>query len=153
MSETLYARVRAATADTSYRLQRTGRGFDMTVDVPQVGRNTTQVHTYRVELHPREKTFTMTDIIRTQERGAFGTSSHTVERGRAGYRTWGRSLDGSERTSFSSADGHRLIRGAAQELGWEELRPASEKTALIAGAIGGLIAVGTLIACAVVFLL
>ncbi|MGW6531741.1 hypothetical protein [Streptomyces venezuelae] len=147
MSETLYARVQAAMAGTSYRLQRTGRGFDMTVNVPQVGRHTTQVHTYRVELHPREKTFTMTDIVRT--RGEFG--SRTVERGRATYRTWGRSLDGGERTSFSSADGHRLIREAARELGWQELRPTSAKVALAFGVIGGLLALGTLVALAVVF--
>lgn len=147
MSETLYARVQAATEGTSYRLQRTGRGFDMTVNVPQVGRHTTQVHTYRVELQPREKTFTMTDIVRT--RGESG--GRTVERGRARYRTWSRSLDGSERTSFSSADGHRLIRAAAQELGWQELRPPTAKVALVIGAIGGLLALGMLIALAVVF--
>ncbi|MEU5895155.1 MULTISPECIES: hypothetical protein [Streptomyces] len=151
MSDTLYARVQAAAEDTSYRLRRTGRGFDMTVDVPGLGRNTTQVHTYRVELHPRDKTFTMTDIVRTHERGAFGTSTRTVKRGRVRYRTWSRSLDGSERTSFSSADGRRLIRGAAQELGWRELRPPTGKAALVFGAIGGLTALGTLIALAVVF--
>ncbi|MFI7316407.1 hypothetical protein [Streptomyces venezuelae] len=151
MSEALYARVQAATEGTAYRPRRTERGFDVTVDVPQAGRNTTQVHTYRVVLHPREKTFTMTDIVRTHERGPFGTSSRTVERGRARYRTWSRSLDGSERTSFSSADGHRLIRGAAQELGWQELRPPTQKVALVFGAIGGLVALGTLIALAVVF--
>ncbi|MFD6437430.1 hypothetical protein [Streptomyces venezuelae] len=151
MSETLYARVEAATAGTTYRLRRTGRGFDMTVDVPQVSRHTTQEHTYRVELNPREKTFTMTDIVRTQERDVPGASGRTEERGRANYRTWSRSLDGSERTSFSSADGHRLIRAAAEELGWQELRPATAKVALVFGAIGGLMALGTLIACAVVF--
>ncbi|MEU6819682.1 hypothetical protein ABZ921_03565 [Streptomyces atriruber] len=148
----LYARVEAATEGTAYRLRRTGRGFDMTVDVPGQSRGVTKVHTYRVQLHPRDKTFTMTDIVRTHDRGAFGTSSRTVERGRARYRTWSRSPDG-ERTSFASADGHRLIREAAEQLDWRELRPASEKIGLVFGAIGGAIALGTLIALGVVFLL
>ncbi|MFD4631815.1 hypothetical protein ACFVYR_12160 [Streptomyces sp. NPDC058284] len=150
LTEALYTRVVAAVEGTPYRLRRTQRGFDMYVDVPQVGRRVTQLHTYRVELRPHEKTFVMTDVVRTVERGPFGTASKT-ETGRARYRTWSRSLDGSERHSFSSADGHRLIRGAATELGWEEVKPTSQKAALVAGAVGGLVAVGTLIALAVVF--
>ncbi|MEV0258299.1 hypothetical protein AB0H82_29050 [Streptomyces sp. NPDC050732] len=153
-TEALYARVAAATAaatGTSYRLRRTEPGFDLIADVPQISRRVTQVHTYRVELRPREKTFTITDIVRTHERGPFGVPRSTVEIGRSRYRTWSRSLDGSERTSFSSADGHRLIRGAAGELGWTELRPAAQRTALVLGAVGGLLALGTLIALAVAF--
>lgn len=153
-TEALYARVAAATAaatGTSYRLRRTEPGFDLIVDVPQVSRRVTQVHTYRVQLRPREKTFTITDIVRTDERGPFGVPQSTVEIGRSRYRTWSRSLDGSERTSFSSADGHRLIRGAAEELGWTELRPAGQRSALVAGAVGGALALGTLISLAVVF--
>ncbi|MFK4071712.1 hypothetical protein [Streptomyces sp. NPDC029674] len=151
MSEALYARVAAAAAGTSYRLRRTERGFDLVVDVPTLGRHVTQVHTYRVELRPREKTFTMTDVVRTRERGPFGVPQVKVEIGRSRYRTWSRSLDGGERTSFSSADGHRLIRGAAEELGWTELRPAGHRAGLVVGAIGGLLGLGTLIALAVAF--
>ncbi|MEV7194180.1 hypothetical protein AB0N81_20595 [Streptomyces sp. NPDC093510] len=149
--QTLYARVEAATVGTSYRPRRTERGFDLVVDVPQPSRRVTQVHTYRVELRPHEKTFVMTDIVRTEERGAVGPPRRTVQTGRSRYRTWSRSLDGSERTSFSSADGHRLIRGEAEALGWKELPPASRQIALVFGAVGGLLALGVLIALAVVF--
>lgn len=147
----MYACVQAAAAGTSYRLRRTERGFDLTVDVPQPSRRISQVHTYRVQLRPQEKTFTLTDVVRTEERGLGGVGRTTVETGRSRYRTWSRSLDGSERHSFSSAEGHRLIRGAARELGWRELRPAGVKVALGFGAFGGLVALGTLIALAVVF--
>ncbi|MEU6992215.1 hypothetical protein ABZ953_16340 [Streptomyces sp. NPDC046465] len=150
LTEALYTRVAAAAEGTSYRLRRTEQGFDLSVDVPRAGR-VTQLHTYRVALHPHEKTFTMTDVVRTVKRGPSGTPSVTVETGRARYRTWSRSPDGSERHSFSSADGHRLIRGAAEELGWREIKPGSQKVALVAGALGGLVAVGVLIGLAVAF--
>ncbi|MFF1379031.1 hypothetical protein [Streptomyces sp. NPDC058308] len=149
-TDALYARVEAAATGTLYRLRRTERGFDLYVDVPQAGRGA-RLHTYRVALRPQEKTFTMTDVVRTVERGPYGASRATVETGRVRYRTWSRSLDGSERHSFSSADGHRLIRSAAEELGWGERKPASQRTALVAGAFGGLIAVGVLIGLAVAF--
>ncbi|MEU1020060.1 hypothetical protein [Streptomyces sp. NPDC005898] len=148
-AEELRARVEAAADGTAYRYRWTERGFDLIADVPLPrGR---RVHTYRVVLRPAERAFTLTDVVRTDERGAFGTTHRTVESGRARYRTWSRSLDGSERHSFSSADGHRLIRGVARELGWRETRPAAAKGALVAGAVGGLIALGTLVALAVVF--
>ncbi|MCZ4124619.1 hypothetical protein [Streptomyces sp. H39-S7] len=148
----LYARVQVAITGTSYRWSRTERGFDLAVDVlPSSGRHLTQVHTYRVELRPREGAFTLTDVVRTQERGRGGVPGWTVTTGRSRYRTWSRTADGSERHHFSSADGHRLIRGVAEELGWHEVRPAGMKVALVLGAFGGLIALGTLIALAVVF--
>ncbi|MET8684920.1 hypothetical protein ABZV77_11950 [Streptomyces sp. NPDC004732] len=150
-TDALYARIVAATADTAYRPRRTERGFDLTVDVPQSTRRVTQVHTYRVALVPGDMTFTMTDVVRTREQGLAGAPGTTTETGRARYRTWGHSPVSGERFAFSSADGHRLIRGAAEELGWRELRPASQQTALVFGAIGGAIALGTLIALAVVF--
>ncbi|MGA4847387.1 hypothetical protein ACOBQB_14400 [Streptomyces sp. G5(2025)] len=148
-AEEVRARIQAATAGTPYRYRWTERGFDLVVGVPVPGER--HVHTYRVELRRAEKTFTLTDVVRTQERGPFGTTWKTVEIGRARYRTWSRSLDGSERHSFSSADGHRLIRGVAEELGWRELKPAAPKAALFAGAFGGLVALGTLVALAIAF--
>ncbi|WP_030776482.1 hypothetical protein [Streptomyces sp. NRRL S-920] len=150
-AEALRARAEAATTGTPYRYRRTEPGFDLIVDVPQPSGRVTQVHTYRVRLRPAEGTFTLTDVVRTHERGPFGTTQKTVETGRARYRTWSRSLDGTERHSFSSAEGHRLIRGMARELGWRETRPATERAALVAGALGGLIALGTLVALAVAF--
>ncbi|MEU3460823.1 hypothetical protein ABZ721_12800 [Streptomyces sp. NPDC006733] len=150
----LYARVQAATAGSTYRLQRTEQGFNLTADVPQPPSDRgriTQMHTYRVELRPREGTFTMTDVVRTQERGRDGLPRRTVTTGRSRYRTWGRAVDGSEQQHFSSAEGHRLIRGAAEALGWRELRPVSTKVALGFGVVGGVVALGTLIALAVVF--
>ncbi|AYN41261.1 hypothetical protein D9753_22915 [Streptomyces dangxiongensis] len=153
-----YDRVVAATADTRYRPRRTVPGFDLTVDVPRsplTARRISQVHTYRVVLHPQERRFSMTDIVRTveYEAGLGGVrTSKTVSSGRNVYVTWSRSLDGTRRHSFSSAAGHRLIRGVARELGWEEIRPTSVKAARAAGLLGAAIALGTLIACAVVFL-
>ncbi|MFF9085575.1 hypothetical protein ACF1BE_03945 [Streptomyces sp. NPDC014991] len=157
-----YQRIVAATADTRYRLRRTEPGFDLIVDVdtPQsrealTVRRVSQVHTYRVVLHPRDRRFLMTDIVRTveYEAGLGGVrTSKTVSSGRNVYVTWSRSLDGTQRHYFSSAAGHRLIRGVARELGWREIRPTSAKAALAAGLFGGLIALGTLIALAVVFL-
>ncbi|MFF8657214.1 hypothetical protein [Streptomyces huasconensis] len=148
-ADELRARVEAATTGMPYRYRWTERGFDLVVDVPLPGGR--RVHTYRVVLLPAERTFTLTDVVHTHERGPFGTTRRTVETGRARYRTWSRSLDGSERHSFSSADGHRLIRGVTEELGWRERKPAAQKGALVAGAIGGLVALGTLIALAVAF--
>lgn len=146
----LYARIQAAAVDTPYRLQRTERGFDLTVDVPQPSqRRTTQVHTYRVELRPQGKTFTLTDVVRTEEHGLDRLRRRTVTTGRSRYRSWSRTLDGSVQQSFSSAEGHRLIRGAAGALGWHEFRPAGVKVALGFGVFGGLVALGTLIALAV----
>ncbi|MFC7303869.1 hypothetical protein ACFQVC_06530 [Streptomyces monticola] len=136
-AEEFCARVQAA-AGTSYRSRRTDRGFDLAVDVPQPGRHSQKVHTYRVGLHAQEKTFEMTDVSRTDERGPGGLKGRTVESGRFRSRTWSRSLDGSERHSFSTADGHRLIRGVAEELGWQESRPAGAKAGLAFGVIGGL---------------
>ncbi|MBM7173825.1 hypothetical protein JQK87_36745 [Streptomyces sp. G44] len=151
-ADELRARVEAATTGTPYRFRRTEPGFDLIVDVPRTGgRRDTQVHTYRVALCPAEGAFTLTDVVRTDRQGPFGTTRTSVEKGRVRYRTWSRSLDGSERHSFSSADGHRLIRGVTEELGWRELKPAAQKAALVAGAFGGLVALGTLVALAIVF--
>ncbi|MEV5978564.1 hypothetical protein [Streptomyces sp. NPDC052114] len=154
-ADELYARVQSAVTaatGTEYRLRRTERGFDLVADVPQTSRYTTQVHTYRVVLSPRERTFVMTDVVVTEQHGPGPARGRTVTTGRSRYRTWGRSLDGSERHSFASADGHRLIRGAAQALGWEETKPTGQNVARVFGVIGGVVALGTLIALAVVFL-
>ncbi|WP_399922158.1 hypothetical protein [Streptomyces kanamyceticus] len=148
-ADELRARAEAATTGTPYRYRWTERGFDLVVDVPLPGGR--RVHTYRVALLLAGRTFTLTDVVHTHERGPLGTTRKTVETGRARYRTWSRSLDGSERHSFSSADGHRLIRGVAGELGWRELKPATQKAALVTGAFGGLVALGTLIALAIAF--
>ncbi|MEV0321187.1 hypothetical protein ACIBKX_18435 [Streptomyces sp. NPDC050658] len=152
-TDELFDRVRSAVegADTAYRLRRTGRGFDLAADVPTTGRHTTQVHTYRVELSPQDGTFVMTDIVVTEQHGPGPARGRTVTTGRSRYRTWSRSLDGTERHNFASADGHRLIRDAAKEFGWQELRPAGQKIARVFGIIGGLVALGTLLALAAAF--
>ena len=148
--EALYARLAAATAGSAYRLRRTERGFDLVVDVPQSTRRVQVLHTYRVELLAREGTFTLTDVVRTRQRGSLAGQGLKVEIGRSRYRTWGTSPGGT-RFSFSSSDGHRLIRGAAEELGWRERRPATARAAVIAGVAGGLIALSTLIELAITF--
>lgn len=152
-TDAFYDRVRAASTDapTDYRTQRRERGFDLVADVPHTGRHTTQVHTYRVDLDPRERTFVMTDIVRTETTGPGPLSGSSVETGRSRYWVTSNALDGSGRQSFSSTAGHRLIRGVAAELGWRELKPTGQKVAKVFGIIGGAIAVGTLIALAVVF--
>ena len=159
-ADELYDRIEAAAAGTPYRMCRTERGFDLTVDVdvPQgqellTRRRVTQVHTFRVALRPEEKVFTLTDVVRTveYEAGPGGVRlGRTVSVGRSVSVTSHRTLDGSGQYTFSSAEGHRLIRGAAGELGWREAQPASVKIAAGVGILGGVGALAALIALAVV---
>ncbi|MFJ8581341.1 hypothetical protein [Micromonospora sp. NPDC093277] len=136
---------------------RTERGFDLTVDVnvPQwqallTRRRITQVNTYRVALRPEKKIFTMTDIVRTVEfkAGVGGVQlGKTAFVGRSVSVTSYQALDGSDQYTFSSGEGHHLIRRAAGELGWQEAQPAVVKIAAgvaILGGLGGLAAVITL---------
>ncbi|MFF2850203.1 hypothetical protein ACFVT5_28270 [Streptomyces sp. NPDC058001] len=159
-ADELYARIEAATAGTPYRMCRTEDGFDVTVDVhlPQwqqllTRQRITQVHTYRIALRPEEKTFTLTDVVRTVEYevGLGGVRlGKTVSVGRTLSITSNRSLDGSEQYTFSSAEGHRLIRGVTEELGWQEAKPAALKIAAAVGICAGAAALATLITLAVV---
>ncbi|MBL1080557.1 hypothetical protein JK359_00965 [Streptomyces actinomycinicus] len=145
----LQARIEAVTAGTAYRMRRTGQGFDLTVNVsgPRP-----QVHTYRVALRPHEKTFTMTDVVHAYDVGPGGRRvGKRVSTGRSVYVTTSRSTDGTQRYRFSSADGHRLIRAAAEDLGWRELRPTAVKIAVAAGIFGGVIALSTLVGLAIAF--
>ncbi|MER6380936.1 hypothetical protein [Streptomyces sp. NPDC001250] len=147
------ARIEAAVTDTPYRMSRTEQGFELTVDVPGRERQR-QVHTYRVVLRRQERAFTMTDIVRTVGYGAGPGGvrlGKTVSAGRILYVVKGGTPDGTGRYRFSSADGHRLIRGVAQELGWQELRPTSVKVGIGVGILGGLVVLGTLIGLAVAF--
>lgn len=158
-ADELYARVEAAAAGTPYRVCRTERGFDLTVDVdvPQwqellTRRRMNQVHTYRVALRPEKKVFTLTDVVRTveYEAGLGGVRlGRTVSVGRSVYASSYRTLDGSEQYTFSSAEGHRLIRGAAGGLGWREAQPASVKIAAGFAILGGLGGIAALIAVAI----
>ncbi|WP_255951273.1 hypothetical protein [Streptomyces odontomachi] len=158
--DALYARIQAAAAGTPYRLCRTEPGFDLIVDVdvPQwqellTRRRINQVYTYRVALHPEKKTYTLTDVVHTVEYevGPGGVRLGTgVAMGRSLSRTSYRTMDGTEQYTFSTAEGHRLIRDAARALGWRETQPASVKVALGFGILGGLGAVATLIALAIV---
>ncbi|WP_129309079.1 hypothetical protein [Streptomyces sp. L2] len=149
------SRVETAVANTPYRMTRTGQGFDLVVGVR--GRYP-QTHTYRVVLRPRERDFTMTDVVRSSGRRVAGPDGQQrttkVTSGRSVYVVvTSRGADGGEPYRFSSADGHRLIRGVARELGWREARPAVVKGAIAAGIVGGLVALGTLLALAFVFLI
>ncbi|MFG2605885.1 hypothetical protein ACGFT2_20420 [Streptomyces sp. NPDC048514] len=155
------ARIEAATADTSYRVQRTEWGASVSVDVntPQLRELLTrqrieQLHTHRVTMRPQEKTFTIEDVVRTveYEAGLGGIRlGKAVSVGRSVYTTKSWSLNGTLEYSFSSADGHRLIRGAARGLGWRELRPKRVKAALGAGVFGAVVALSMLIGLAVAF--
>ncbi|MGP3974207.1 hypothetical protein ACTWQF_09195 [Streptomyces sp. 8N114] len=152
VAEELYGRVLDAVAGTPYRMVRTERGFDLTVDVHEP-RRTEKQWTYRVQLRAEGKVYTLTDVVRTVEYGPGGMRKRTeTSVGRSLYKTRYRAVDGTE-YSFSSADGHRLIRGIAEELGWQEQRPASVTGALWAGVAGGVVALGVLIALAVAYLL
>ncbi|GGU74242.1 hypothetical protein GCM10010260_02590 [Streptomyces filipinensis] len=145
------SRVAAAVADTPYRMRPTGQGFELTVDVPGPER---RLHTYRVVLRQQERAFTMTDVVRTAGYGAGPDGAglgKAVSVGRSVYVVKGANMDGTGRYRFSSADGHRLIRGVAEELGWRELRPTSVKVAIGFGVFGAVVCLGTLIALAVVF--
>lgn len=156
-----YTRLAAAATGTPYRMSRTEQGWELTVDVnapqsqePLSRRRVSQVHTYRIGVRPKEKAFSITDVVRTveYEAGLSGVRlGRTVSVGRSVYTTWQRNLDGSGQYTFSSADGHRLIRGVAGELGWREVRPTSVKVALGFGIFGALTALITLTALAAVF--
>ncbi|MEU6680978.1 hypothetical protein [Streptomyces sp. NPDC046925] len=151
----LYARIEAVTAGTEYRLLRTEQGFELTVDVHQPGRRrsgSTQLWTYDVALDPETRTFTMTDVVRTERRALDGRPlmSETVA-GRKVTRISSRALDGSARYSFSSADGHRLIRAAAEESGWEELMPAAVYAARGPALLGAAIAIAMVVGIAIAF--
>ncbi|WP_327357388.1 hypothetical protein [Streptomyces sp. NBC_01304] len=128
--EELRARVRDAVAGTQYRMALTASGFDLTIDVQEPGRTST-VWTYRVELAAAERVFTITDVVLTTEYWPGGRRKSVHKSvGRSVYRTRHRAVGGTEWYTFSSADGHRLIRGVAEELGWREERPASMRKAL-----------------------
>ncbi|MER7787529.1 hypothetical protein [Streptomyces sp. NPDC097640] len=159
-ADELYARIQTAAEGTPYRMCRTERGFDLTVDVdvPQwqellTRRRVRQVYTYRVALRPQEKIYTLTDVVRTveYEAGLGGVRlGAAVFVGRSLSRSSYRSLDGSEEYTFSSAEGHGLIRGAAGDLGWREAQPASVKIAAGFAVLGGLGAIAALIAVAII---
>ncbi|MFU8851495.1 hypothetical protein ACNAW0_11005 [Micromonospora sp. SL1-18] len=159
-ADELYAHIETAAAGTPYRMCRTERGFDLTVDVnvPQwrmllIRRRVTQVHTYRVALRPEKKIFTMTDVVRTVEYEAGLTGvrlGKAVFVGRSLYVTSRRAVDGSDQYTFSAGEGHHLIRGAAGELGWREAQPASVKIAAGFAILGGLGALAAVIAVAIV---
>ncbi|MET7906708.1 hypothetical protein ABZU45_06295 [Streptomyces avermitilis] len=159
-ADELYTRIQAAAAGTPYRMCRTERGFDLTVDidVPRwqellTRMRVTQVHTYRVALRPQKQVYTLTDVVHTVEykAGSGGVRlGAAVSVGRSVSWTSNRTVDGSEQYTFSTAEGHRLIRDAAGELGWREAQPASVKIAAgfaVLGGLGGLVA---LIAVAIV---
>ncbi|MFJ6573876.1 hypothetical protein ACIQNU_41430 [Streptomyces sp. NPDC091292] len=158
----LYVRMETACEGTPYRISRTDAGFDLTVDVrlPQwqtllIRLRKSQVHTYRIALTPAEKTFTLTDVVRTVERvegpGGVGLRlGKTVSVGRTLSTTSHRTLDGTDEYTFSSAEGHRLIRGVTGELGWQETRPAALKIAATVGICACAAALATLITVAVV---
>ncbi|WP_157879982.1 hypothetical protein [Streptomyces natalensis] len=158
--EELYARVQAAAEGTPYRMCRTERGFDLTVDVdvPQwqellTRRRVSQVCTYRVAVRPEKKIYTMTDVVRTveYEAGVGGVRlGASVFVGRDVSLSSYRTLDGSEQYTFSSAEGHGLIRGAAEELGWRESQPVSVKIGIGFAALGGLGGLAALITLAIV---
>ncbi|KUN01295.1 hypothetical protein AQI95_30615 [Streptomyces yokosukanensis] len=143
-------RIEAAVAGSSYRMRRTGQGFDLVVDVH--GRERRE-HTYRVALRPSEKAFTMADIVRGTTYDADPGRirvGRSVSSGRSLYVVTSRNPDGT-RYRFSSADGHRLIRGVARELGWRELMPTSVKVAIGFGIFGGLVGIGVLVGLAIAF--
>jgi hypothetical protein len=128
------------------------------IDAPQwqellLRSRTTRVHTYRVALHPENKVFTMTDLTHevVVAAGMGGVRlSKAVSVGRSVSFTSHRSLSGPEEYTFSSAEGHRLVRGAAGELGWREAQPLSVKIGVGVGVLGGICAVAALIALAVI---
>lgn len=151
----LYARVEAVTAGTEYRLSRTEQGFELTVDVREPSRRwsrSTQVWTYDVALNSEAMTFTISDVVRTESRAVDGQllMSETVV-GRKLTHISRRALDGSAQYSFSSADGHRLIRDAAAKTGWEELMPASVYSARGSLILGAAIALAMVVGIAIAF--
>ncbi|MGW7080414.1 hypothetical protein [Streptomyces sp. NPDC054866] len=151
----LYARVEAVTAGTEYQLNRTERGFELTVDVREPygrGRRSTQLWTYDVALNSETMTFTIDDVVRTERRGLDGrVLMSETEAGRKVTRISSRSLDGSAQYAFSSADGHRLIRDAAEGSGWEELLPASVYSARGSAILGVAIALAMVAGIAIAF--
>ncbi|MFE7232380.1 hypothetical protein ACWCRF_20465 [Streptomyces sp. NPDC002405] len=115
------------------------------------------MHTHRVAPRPEKKVFTLTDVVRTveYEAGLGGVRlGRTVSVGRSVYVTSYRASDGcgpdSEQYTFSSVEGHRLIRGAAGRPVRREAQPAGVRIATGAAILDGLGALAALIAVAVI---
>ncbi len=169
MSQTLYAVVCTLADGSPYVVTPTGRGFDVHVDLADArwyglferhGLRVAYAHVVVVD--EAERWFTVTDISRTLEweAGASLSARRPVLRAASERRVgrirevgvrkewgwddklrFGKVLD----YTLDTEESRSLIRTAAARLGYKERRPPSVKFAAAAAALGGVIAVLTLV--------
>lgn len=155
--EQFLARVQQLTEGSPYAATATERGFDVHLEIAAAHWRTLlmkqsieKTYTFRVTCDEADHTYAVTDIARDSQRGAFGGSvskswssgsTQVTEFGRV-Y-AWDDDRGPSEVVNyyFDAGEGHALIRRAATELGWTEVRGTTAKVARGFAIIGALIAV------------
>jgi len=164
MADAFYEGVRAASEGTPYVVERTGKGFDVTLDVVDAQwyglLNKAGLHkAWTWEVNVDGSAYSITDSSRTVEWVAGApriAGSIEVFKGRAiefgTEKIWafdeqgrfGRVAD----YRFDSREGRDLIEGVAGQLGLEQKRGTEEKIGIFfaALAIGGLIVGGIIVA-------
>ncbi|GIG20054.1 hypothetical protein Cch01nite_07780 [Cellulomonas chitinilytica] len=169
-AEELIEAVSAAAAETPYRVNATEHGFDLRIDLQdvrwhgfleRVGRR--GVVENHVVLDCERRTMRITDEhydVRWVSGESGARAPHLAARIEA-TRTLGRTwevqyevpLGGHARTGepaeqqFTTADGHRMIREAAAELGWSEKAGIYQRIGIAFAIVGALtaVAVGALL--------
>ena len=178
-SGTFVERVRALAADTPYLVEDTEDGFDVTLDVADAKwfalfykESLAKVCVFHVKLDHDERRFTMADDVREVSWKAGAESRDGVPApilSMKGSRMYGRVIAFEKQKvwawnehlehgkvldySFTTNEGHSLIRMAAKDTGWNERMPLSMKIAITMGIIGGAGALITLIVLGVALLM
>lgn len=174
-ADAFFEHVSRAANGTPYTVRRTTDGFDVALDPgialgPGVGRgagalsegeaSASFVHHVTILAGGA---YSVTDEYRRREswRGLSGGGA-SVERGYGRIKTWRveKSWERDEHgrirqvasSRSSSEDGRRLIETAAEQLGLAQRRGTAEKVGLVFAIAGGVMALGALLALAVVFL-
>lgn len=164
----LYDAVRARADGSPYTVTRTDDGMEVSLDLADSAwwalmyrESLHRTYTYRVSVDEQRGTFTMLDIerqvewqagVRAEDRKPLLRGSASVQQGRILSRerqtvwAWddeGR-FDKVVDYSFSTGEGHELVRRAAAELGLTERMPVQAKIGLAFAvlAIGGILVGG-----------
>lgn len=170
-AEELITAVEARLEGTPYRLQRSEDGFDVGVDIVDASywslmyrKHLEKTWTYRVRLDEASRTMSITDDSYELQWRAGADVSGGVPVPSLGARlsrAVGRlESKGFERTyavgddgtfgkvvdyTFDAAEGRRLIREPAKELGWDEAMGTAQRIGLVFALVGGIGALVTLV--------
>lgn len=170
--------VRARLVGTPYRMVETERGFDVAVDLADATYYTLMYRkhlettwTYRVHLDEATRTLSITDDSYRMEWKAGADVSGGVPRPTLGarlsrsvgrfesksfQRTYAIGEDGEYGKvvdfTFDAAEGRRLIREPARELGWTEKAGTAQRIGLVFALVGGIGALVTVVVLLLVLL-